>query len=845
MKSKLSQKLLAGILSVAMLLNMGITPVFAATGGALPIGTSSVCTHHVHDEKCGYTEGTPCTHEHTDECSTEITKCVHEHTAECSPVQDSGEATGSDAKEPTACTHQCSAESGCITKELACKHVHDDKCGYTEGKPCTFDTATCESCNPKDSNVNQSQNIVADLMKKIDALPKADEITDENRDAATADFEVVWKVYEALSEDETITDLDGQLGAERMAKLIALREVLFDMVTLAGEVYAVYDGSKFWRATQAEPSTATSEEILSTNKKSINHLYIMGSSAPQRLMQNCTKLKTVICADTVNSIDQYAFSACTGLASVEMPSVTTIATYGFKQCPIKSIEMPNVTSINKYAFFGCGSLTIVAMPKVTSIGDTAFKSCTNLTSVEMPKVETIDFDAFYGCTGLTSANMPKVTSIGNQVFNGCTNLASLTLGATPPTVGTDVFTNCPTTRTLIIQGNTAFQDAATALTAYKTAADDNTTDELWWGWTLPTAMVVTPSAGTLAVTTGNSTSNLGQDNAITLTATFDKAAKSGKQRALAINEVEFKDGANTLGNVNATKNDQGKWVATLNVVTKNWAVGAHNLTATFAGNEELVGSTTNEVTVTVNEVYAVYNGSTFYAATAEAPSTATAVEITDKKTINNLYIMGASVQYSLMSSCTNLKTVTCADTVTSIGEGAFAGCKSLTSVAMPTVTTIGDRAFSTCANLASVELPSATTIIQHAFKSCTSLTSAKLPSATTIGNEAFSDCSALASVEMPKVTSIGESAFWGCTNLASLTLGATPPTVGTDPFYGCPDSRTLTIQGNPAFKDTVLAAYKAVDDGVTDELWWDWTLPTALDGTGVSNSAGTLAVTTG
>ncbi|MEG0944802.1 MAG: Ig-like domain repeat protein, partial [Angelakisella sp.] len=92
----------------------------------------------------------------------------------------------------------------------------------------------------------------------------------------------------------------------------------------------------------------------------------------------------------------------------------------------------------------------------------------------------------------------------------------------------------------------------------------------------------------------------GTDNAITLTATFDKAAKIGKQRALAINEVEFKDGANTLGTVTATQNTDGKWVATITTNTKDWAPGDHNLTAEYAGNTQLSGATAN-VTVTVSK----------------------------------------------------------------------------------------------------------------------------------------------------------------------------------------------------------------------------------------------------
>lgn len=104
-----------------------------------------VCSH-VHDESCGYsapTEGTPCTHEHTEECFEWVTECVHEHTEDCyeeSSVSDNT-ATPSDFKErKLVCNHECSEESGCITKKIVCQHEHDSECGYSEGSegtPCT------------------------------------------------------------------------------------------------------------------------------------------------------------------------------------------------------------------------------------------------------------------------------------------------------------------------------------------------------------------------------------------------------------------------------------------------------------------------------------------------------------------------------------------------------------------------------------------------------------------------------------------------------------------------------------------------------------------------------------
>ena len=157
MKQKWNRPL-ALLLSAAMLFSMSGTPVYAVD---VETGASAVCPHHVHDETCGYSEGTPCTHEHTDDCYTLVTECVHEHTAECYPAEtEDGAESGSedtatpsdaDVKEASACTHVCSVESGCITKELNCQHVHDETCGYSEGSPCTFDPADCELCNPTDS----------------------------------------------------------------------------------------------------------------------------------------------------------------------------------------------------------------------------------------------------------------------------------------------------------------------------------------------------------------------------------------------------------------------------------------------------------------------------------------------------------------------------------------------------------------------------------------------------------------------------------------------------------------------------------------------------------------------
>ena len=155
----------AFLLAAAMIFTMPGVPASAVEAGVSAVHTG-LCKHHPeHTEDCGYTEGTEgaaCEHEHTEDCYTLVKKCVHEHDESCYPVLEGSvpenTATSSEAEEaqPTACTHECSEESGCITKELSCPHErgeHDDSCGYipaTEGTPCGY---TCEQCNSQDSGL--------------------------------------------------------------------------------------------------------------------------------------------------------------------------------------------------------------------------------------------------------------------------------------------------------------------------------------------------------------------------------------------------------------------------------------------------------------------------------------------------------------------------------------------------------------------------------------------------------------------------------------------------------------------------------------------------------------------
>ncbi len=230
---KLKKRILSLLLCGAMLFSLCSQSVLAeenGQAGGVTIGTSGLCEHHPeHNADCGYTEGTagtPCNHEHTEDCYTLVTECVHEHDEDCYPEESvsGNEATpsGAQKREPTECTHACSEESGCITKELNCQHEHDDECGYSpaaEGTPCGY---VCELCGAGDNTPSNAEAVtVASVQAMINGLPNAEEITEDNAEEVKAQLEAIDEAKEKLS-DEEIDELDMTRYAEAAAALGAL-----------------------------------------------------------------------------------------------------------------------------------------------------------------------------------------------------------------------------------------------------------------------------------------------------------------------------------------------------------------------------------------------------------------------------------------------------------------------------------------------------------------------------------------------------------------------------------------------------------------------------------------------
>ncbi|MBP5561984.1 MAG: leucine-rich repeat domain-containing protein [Muribaculaceae bacterium] len=213
---------------------------------------------------------------------------------------------------------------------------------------------------------------------------------------------------------------------------------------------------------------------------------------------------------------------------------------------------------------------------------------------------------------------------------------------------------------------------------------------------------------------------------------------------------------------------------------------------------------------------------------------------------------------------TALNEMTLPETVTSIGEGAFAGCSLLATInGLENVTSYGDYALS-ASSITSLDLPATVTTMgtgvaarcaalttatvaapalgEAAFKDCTSLSSVTLaPSVETLGAEAFAGDAALTSVEFPQgtaLTVIGEKAFMGsgvesinlqdCDNLKTVGMWALANTpvqsvvlpqgvqeVGTGAFFYDTQLQQVSLpEGISSIGDFLLAGDNSV---VVDE----------------------------
>ena len=233
-------------------------------------------------------------------------------------------------------------------------------------------------------------------------------------------------------------------------------------VTIEGNVTDVLDRAFAGTALESftfPASVTNTGAYVFENCKSLKAVDYAG--VPEKMSSGifagCTALVDVEIPAGVTAIDSYAFDRCSALTDISIPdSVLSLGTYAFNGCALINeidISKTNIAEIGTYAFAGCAKITSMTIPAgISKIPSNLFNGCTSLKSVEfLGDVTQIADKGFAGCEALEKVTVSEaLTTIGVDAFRNCTNLKEINLGDSVSEIGRSAFYNCPNLKTLYI-----------------------------------------------------------------------------------------------------------------------------------------------------------------------------------------------------------------------------------------------------------------------------------------------------------------------------------------------------------------------------------------------------------
>ena len=241
---------------------------------------------------------------------------------------------------------------------------------------------------------------------------------------------------------------------------------------------------------------------------------------------------------SVITIGDFAFSSCSSLTGVTLPSsLTSIGDDAFYDTELTNVTIPNsVTTLGSYAFNSWSLTNAVIGSGVTSIGSDAFYYCIRLlaitvdpansfysslagvlfnklqtTLVQYPggkaggytvpgSVITIGDSAFDN-THLTSVTVPNsVTNLGSGAFRSCYSLTNAVIGSGVTSIGSDAFYYCSKLTGIYFQGNAPSLGSAVFNSVNPNATVYYLLGTTGWGTTfggLPTFVLVAGTVPTI------------------------------------------------------------------------------------------------------------------------------------------------------------------------------------------------------------------------------------------------------------------------------------------------------------------------------------------------------------
>ena len=239
---------------------------------------------------------------------------------------------------------------------------------------------------------------------------------------------------------------------------------------------SIQDGCKYVVSSVFKGNTSlTSTTIPASVKKVGTHLYNGCTSLntvtmmpgnlttlPISMFASCTSLSSIVVAEGIKNIDDYAFSSCKSLASIQLPnSLERIETHAFYNCAFAQLTLPvNLSYMDGDAIAWCPNLSTLywnCKNLNTRLLGEAYKPTTKLTRVVFGEtVEVIrgmTFESASGITTLEFSNGDSILTIESDACFGLYNsLSTIVFGSSVNTICCDAFRSCKVDSIVLAEG---------------------------------------------------------------------------------------------------------------------------------------------------------------------------------------------------------------------------------------------------------------------------------------------------------------------------------------------------------------------------------------------------------